>query len=39
MEEMQAFSNGVFENQFESLFGRSVNGRELFSIMDHNNDG
>lgn len=39
LEEMEAFSDGVFENQFESLLGRTVNSRELFSILDHNNDG
>ena len=39
LEEMQDFSSGIFENQFESAFGRSANWRELFSIMDHNNDG
>ena len=36
---MEAYSHGVFENQFASIMGRKVNWRELFSIMDQNNDG
>ena len=38
-EEMEAYSRGVFENQFESIMGRSMNWRELFSILDQNKDG
>ena len=36
---MQAFSQGVFENQFESLMGRAVNAKQLFTMLDQNGDG
>ena len=39
LDEMQEFSNGVLEDQFRTLLGRNVNWRELFSILDHDNDG
>ena len=38
-DEMEAYSRGIFENQYESLLGRTVNWRELFSMLDQNNDG
>ena len=38
-DEMENFSRGLMENQFESMMGRSMNWREFFSILDPNNDG
>ena len=39
IEEMEKFSQGFFESHFKSILRRSVNARELFSVLDHNNDG
>ena len=38
-EEMEAISSGVLEDEFKSMMGRQVNWREIFSILDQNNDG
>ena len=38
-DEMREFSHGVFENQFEVNFHRKAHWKEIFSIMDQNNDG
>ena len=38
-DEMREFSSGVLEKQFEGAFGRTAHWKELFSIMDANNDG
>ena len=38
-EEIEFYSCGVLENEFESIMGRAVNWREIFSILDSDNDG
>lgn len=36
---MEAFSNGVLEKKFAQILGREVCWNELFSILDHDNNG
>jgi len=36
---MKAFSDGVLEKQFAEIIGCKISWNELFSILDHDNNG
>ena len=38
-DELEAYSRGLIEDQFESILGRKVSAAEIFSAWDHNKDG
>lgn len=39
MDEVEQFTDGAMQQQFNKILGRKANRREIFSIFDQNGDG